>query len=827
MSVKRLFQFPVLLSLSVVTTFYACKKQPARTTEKSTPKVIQTSHGAYNPSNPLYWDLIHTKLEVAFDFKQQHLLGKATISAKPHFYAQQTVVLQARGFDIHSINYLNGAKISSFTYDSKAVTITLDKTYTRTDTLNLVIDYTAKPNELPKSGSDAITEEKGLYFIDPLETDPKKPTQVWTQGETQSASCWFPTFDSPNQRSTQEMYITAEKKYQVISNGELTYKKENADGTTTWFWSMKKAHAPYLFMLAVGEFAKVTDSWNGMEVSYYVEPAYEKYARGIFGETPAMIEFFSTKLNYPYPWPKYSQIVVRDFVSGAMENTSASIFMEALQVDDRFLADDNWEQIVAHELFHHWFGDLVTCESWSNLPLNESFANFSEIAWFEHRHGYEAGLKHAQEDLEGYLSEAETTQNPLIRFHYTDIEEMFDRHSYNKGGLVLNMLRDAVGEEAFYKSLHLYLTRNAYSPVEIDELRMAFEDVTGEDMHWFFDAWFMKRGHAQLLVTHDAGKNKTTQIIIEQKQDTTQGSLYRVPLQIDYRTAADTTLKSARYWISRAKDSISLPVAVSDLSYLVVDSRHLVVGTVQHEKSRDLLKGQFLYGTDYLTRKDAFERLVKPASAKDNPYLVQPENTDLLLKALNDRSADVRDVALLEFTKRAVPNLEAVFVPKMKEMAQTEPNGELRSKAISLIASLDNKAEYLPIYKKGLDAPSYFVAGASLKALLVLKDSETVARISEFESINNVHVVSSLALYFIQAGDQTHYKWFEEKMQQASDQDVYNLMGVFTKYALQLGNEDKARASKLLKDISINNQHEVIRQNATLYYQYLDKSLKN
>ncbi len=827
MSTKRLFQFPVLFLFAVVVTLSACKKQPVRTTEKNMPKIIQTSRGAYNPSNPLYWDLIHTKLEVSFDFKKQHLLGKATLSAKPHFYAQQTVVLQAKGFDIHSINYVNGVKITSYTYDSKSLTITLDKNYTRTDTLTLVIDYTAKPNDLPKSGSDAITEEKGLYFIDPLETDPKKPTQVWTQGETQSASCWFPTFDSPNQRSTQEMYITADKKYQVISNGELNYKTENADGTLTWSWSMKKPHAPYLFMMAVGEFAKVTDTWNGIEVSYYVEPAYEKYARNIFGETPAMIEFFSTKLNYPFPWPKYSQIIVRDFVSGAMENTSASIFMEALAVDDRFLVDDNWEQIIAHELFHHWFGDLVTCESWSNLPLNESFANFSEIAWFEHKHGYEAGLKHAQEDLEGYLSEAKTTQNPLIRFHYNDIEEMFDRHSYNKGGLVLNMLRDVVGEEAFYKSLNLYLTRNAYTPVEIAELRMAFEDVTGEDMHWFFDPWFMKRGHAQLNVEHHASKDKKTEIVIEQMQDTTEGTLYRIPLQIDYRTTADTTLRSARYWISHKKDSITLPVSISDLSYLVVDSKHLVVGTVQHEKNRTLLKGQFLYGTDYLLRKNAFEALVKPVSAKDNPYLVQPENIDLLTNALNDRSAEVRSVALLEFTKRAVPNLETAFIPKMKEMADKEPNGELRSKAISLIASLDNNADYLAIYKKGLNDLSYYVSGASLKALLVLQDAETIARIKEFESINNVNFISSLALYFIQTNDQTHYNWFEEKIQQASDQDVYNLMGLFTKYALQQSNEDKVRASKLLKDISINNQHEVIRQNAALYYQYLDKSLKN
>lgn len=815
-----------IILIVLISALYSCKKQPVRSEEKNNSKSIQTSKGPYNPSTPILWNLLHTKLEVSFDFAKQHLLGKATLTLRPHFYSQNVLVLQAKGFDVHSIHQLNGPEIKSFTYDSKNITITLNKNYSYLDTLALVIDYTAKPNDLPKSGSDAITEEKGLYFIDPLGTDPNKPTQIWTQGETQSSSCWFPTLDATNQRSTQEMYITVDKKYTVISNGELVYKTEGANNQTTWHWEMKKAHAPYLFMMAVGEFAKVTDTWKGMEVSYYVEPEFEKYARDIFGQTPNMIEFFSTKLNYPYPWPKYSQIVVRDFVSGAMENTSSSIFMEALQVDDRFLVDDNWESIIAHELFHHWFGDLVTCESWSNLPLNESFANFSEIAWFENRWGYEAGLKHAQEDLEGYLSEAKTTQNPLIRYHYTDIEEMFDRHSYNKGGLVLNLLRNTVGEEAFYRSLNLYLTRNAYSPVEIDELRMAFEDVTGEDMHWFFDTWFMKRGHAQLFVEHHASKKNTTEIIIEQKQDTTEGTIYRIPLQIDYRTKADTTLRSQRYWISTYKDSIKLPVDFDELSYLVVDSKHVVVGTVTHKKSTELLNNQFKYGTDYLIRKEAFELLVQAEKDKENPYLVRPETQITLMKALNDKSAEVRTLAVMEFTKHQIPNLETVFVPKFVDMAQHETNGELRAIILQLLTSLGNNPAYLPIYREALNEKSYHVSGAALNALLIMNDAETVARIQEFESSNNSSIISSLAEYYTKTGDQTHYQWFENKMKQATDQDVYNLMVVFTKYVLQLSNEDKMKGSAFLKKISVENQHDVIRKNAKTYAQYIDKSIK-
>jgi aminopeptidase N len=815
-----------VLILLISTVFYSCKKQPARSEEKTSSKLIQTSNGSYKPSIPMVWDLIHTKLEVAFDFKKQHLLGKATLTLKPHFYSQNSLVLQAQGFDIHSIKFNNGVEIKSYTYDSKNIAIQFDKNYSRQDTLTLVIDYTARPNDLPKSGSDAITEEKGLYFIDPLGTDPKKPTQVWTQGETTSSSCWFPTLDATNQRCTQEMFITADNKYTVLSNGELVYKTEAPNNQTTWYWEMKKPHAPYLFMMAVGEFAKVTDKWNDMEVSYYVEPEFEKYARDIFGQTPAMIEFFSTKLNYPYPWPKYSQIVVRDYVSGAMENTSASVFMEALQVDDRYLVDETWESIIAHELFHHWFGDLVTCESWANLPLNESFANFSELAWYEHRWGFEASLKHGQEDLEGYLNEAKTIQNPLIRYHYTDIEDMFDRTSYNKGGLVLNLLRNTVGEDAFYASLHLYLTRNAYTAVEIDELRMAFEDLTGDDMHWFFDPWFLKRGHPQLFVEHRASKKNTTDILIEQRQDTIEGTLYRIPLQIDYRTKTDTSLQSKRYWIDSYKDTINLPVAFDALSYLVVDSRHVLVGTIEHKKSTDLLKGDFNYGTDYLIRQKALEQLLTVENSKENPYDLHPERALLLLQGLNDKSPEVRTVATMEFSKYAVPNLENVFIPKLKEMAVSEPNGELRGITISLLTSLPQNDSYFDIYKKGIDAPSYHVAGACLKALLKLNDEETIQKIPSFENASNVNIISSLAEYYTKTGDKKHYQWFEDKMSQASNQDVYDLMVIFTKYALQLSNEDKIKAAAFLKKISVENPHEVIRKNAKTYAQYIEKSIK-
>src|SRR5690606_2136829 len=203
-------------------------------------------------------------------------------------------------------------------------------------------------------GSAAITDAKGLYFINPKGEDKDKPIQVWTQGETEASSVWFPTIDKPNQKTTQEIALTVPDKFVSLSNGELVSQKKNNDGTRTDNYKLDKPHAPYLFFIGAGDFAVVKDSYKGKEVSYYVEKEYESVARQIFGMTPEMLGFFSKILNYEYPWNKYAQMTVRDYVSGAMENTTAVLHQESAQQDARELLDGNhWERVIAHEAIHH------------------------------------------------------------------------------------------------------------------------------------------------------------------------------------------------------------------------------------------------------------------------------------------------------------------------------------------------------------------------------------------------------------------------------------------------------------------------------------------
>ncbi len=341
----------------------------------------------YRESSSRINNLLHTKLDVRFDYDKAWMYGKEWLTLQPHFYPTDSLLLDAKGMEIKELSVIKGTVKTplKYTYDGMQLKIKLDRTYTAKEKYTLYFDYISKPNDLNLKGSVAIAGAKGLYFINPKGTEPNKPIQIWTQGETEANSAWMITIDKPNQKTTQEMYMTVPAKYVTLSNGLMISQKKNADGTRTDYWKMNLPHAPYLFFMGVGEYSIIKDSYKGKEVSYYVEKEFAPYAKGIFGLTPEMIGYFSKLLGVEYPWAKYAQIVGRDYVSGAMENTTSTLHGEGAYQNNRQLADGNdWESTIAHELFHQWFGDLVTTESWTMITVNESFANYSEYLWNEY-----------------------------------------------------------------------------------------------------------------------------------------------------------------------------------------------------------------------------------------------------------------------------------------------------------------------------------------------------------------------------------------------------------------------------------------------------------
>jgi aminopeptidase N len=699
-------------------------------------------------------DLVHTKLDATFDYQRSYLNGKVWITLEPHFYATDSLVLDAKGMDIEKLSLFRAGKYLplDYRYDSLQLHIKLDKTYRKCEKYIVYIAYTAKPNEFKTEGSAAITDAKGLYFINPTGAEKDKPTQIWTQGETEANSVWIPTIDKPNQKTTQEFALTVPARYVTLSNGKLMSQKKNKDGTRTDTWVMTQRHSPYLFFMGVGDYAVIKDSYKGKEVSYYVEKPYAKVARKIFGNTPEMIRFFSDKVTgIDYPWPKYSQIVGRDYVSGAMENTTATLHQESAQQNARELVDGNsWESTIAHELFHQWFGDLVTAESWSNLTVNESFADYSQYLWLEHKYGAdEAGYENATE-MATYLSDSASRMKDLVRFYYKDKEDMFDLVSYQKGGRILNMLRHYVGDDAFFKSLNKYLTTYQYGNGNAHKLRLAFEEVTGKDLNWFFNQWYFGNSNPTLDISYayDAPTRKASVYVKQIQKD---DKLFRLPLTIDIHIG--DRKETHQVWASNRVDTFAFTVS-SKPDLMEVDPARMILAIRKDHKTLPEYIFQYKSGS-YLERKEAVEYAAE--------HSTEPGAMELLVKALDDPYFRIRITALEQ-----LQDLQAddAAISKIVTIAKKDDHRLTRAAAIDVLAKQKNES-YQDFFVKGTTDSSYAVAGASLEALAVIDSTRAFDLAKKMQQDDNRgRLLAAITNVMILYGDETAFDYvthnFEE-----------------------------------------------------------------
>lgn len=655
-------------------------------------------------------NLVHTKLDLKFDYQKQYVLGEAWLTLKPHFYASSSLELDAKYMDIHEVILISDSnqKKLSFSYDKLKLQIDLGQIFSKEEQFTIYIKYTAKPNEVEQEGSAAIHDAKGLYFINPLGDEVGTPTQIWTQGETESSSCWFPTIDSTNQKTSQEIYLTYPKKYVSLSNGSLISTKENSDDTKTDYWKFDDKHAPYLFFVGIGDYAVIEDSWKGIEVSYYVEPEFKEYARDIFGNTPEMMQFFSDLLDYPYPWEKYSQMTAREYVSGAMENTTASLFNDGVQQKPGQLIDENSaETVIAHELFHHWFGDLVTAENWTNLALNEAFANYSEYLWVEYKYGKEQADEYLNTQLNSYFM-GDNVDKTLIRMHYKSREDMFDAVTYNKGGAILHMLRAYLGDEAFFKGLNKYLVTNKYGKAEVSQLRIALEEVSGRDLNWFFNQWFMGSGHPKLTFhsQYDAEQKKLSVEVIQ-----TGELLFEFPYTIDIVTKKGVARK--QFWVSKQKhNSVSFDVATPP-EVVIANADQILISELEDLKNSTVFAKQYKYGKEnFNARKDALEALAKVQTTES-------EALKVILEALQDPYEGIRieainllDLNTIEVVDQAKPILKKLALDDSKTKVQAQA-----IQALTYANVVDKK-----ILDQAFESVSFRVKAAAIDGLLTLDD---------------------------------------------------------------------------------------------------------
>ncbi|MEY3441786.1 MAG: hypothetical protein RLZZ519_67 [Bacteroidota bacterium] len=789
---------------------------------RSTGQKPQTPNFPYRPSETKAFDLLHTDLEVAFDWEREQLDGKAILTVKPWFERQSQIVLDAKAFLIHDISLVTdgGRKSLKYGYDNAKLTINLDRAYTRDESLKVAIRYTARPTMLDSLLSEEAAADQGLYFINPRGEQPGKPRQAWTQGESHGSPAWFPTFDSPNQRCTAEIAITVEDSFETLSNGLLVRSEPLPRGMRTDHWVMDKPHSPYLFMMAVGNYAVVKDRWRDREVSYYVEPEFEPYARLIFGKTPEMLEFFSNKLGVEYPWQKYAQVVVRDFVSGAMENTSSTVHFDRLQHDSRQHLDNTYEDIISHELFHQWFGDLVTCESWANLSLNEGFATYGEYLWIEYKYGHDDANAHLQEDRMAYFRSAMRQKHPIIRFHHQTADDLFDAHSYEKGGQVLHMLRMLVGDEAFFEALKYYLTKNAYDDVEVHELRLAFEEITGQDLNWFFDQWYLSAGHPELKIVHGYEPGQYS-LQIQQVQDPAKFPIFRMPVTIEF--VYKNQVEQKVVWLETADTTFRFPSNKLP-EYVMVDPERDLLMEIKSETrlDKESLLRQAITATGYSRKVAALEAI--------DFNQISDSALQAIVVLANDTFWGTR-TKLLEKVEGAKAGEKAPSL-NMSIGFLGDSNTHLRiSAALFLHSNLPSLPEALKpaaaaALLAGVQDSSYTVSQFSLETYYALQPDEGLAYTKQLMADPEPHLIGMISKILKDAGAaeallfvKTHL--FDPKTENGAKIAMLRGMG---EYLNHRPDEEKEAGTTMLKRIIEERNTRWLRFTALQALSELDKT---
>lgn len=667
----------------------------------------------YRATHTKITELKHTKLKVSFDYQKEQMNGEEWLTASPYFYATNELTLDAKGMLIHEVALDQNGKKSPLKYDYKndILKITLDKTYTRNQDYTVYIKFTSRPNEVKQEGSAAINDAKGLYFINAQGQDPDKPTQIWTQGETESSSAWFPTIDKPNQKTTQEIFMTVPDKYVTLSNGILKESKKESNGERTDHWVMDKRHSTYLFFMGVGEYAVVKDKWKNIPVDYYIEKEYEPYAKQIYGNTPEMIDFFSKKLGYDYPWAKYAQISGRDYVSGAMENTTATLHgSDILQKPGQLIDENKWEDTIAHELFHHWFGDLVTAESWSNLTVNESFANYSEYLWNEYKYGKDQADYHQMEDVDHYIHNPGDFKKNLVRFDYSSREDVFDLVTYQKGGGILHMLRNYLGDDAFFAGMTDYLKTNEYKNAEAHQLRLSFEKVSGKDLNWFFNQWYFGSGNPKLSYTasYEPVKKQVT-VTLNQSQDLP----FEFPLAIDVYDNG----KPKRYnvWANAAAKNTFTFDSSKNPDLININADGILLADITDSKTPEQNLLQFTNSKEFKSKYNALNG-IKDQVGKN------PAATKLLSAALKDSFFRIR-IKALELMDLSIPEQMKALAGDVEKLSVNDPKTLVQGAAIAALAKTKDK-KYVSIFEKGLNAVSNSVKVNSLAAIISVDPSK-------------------------------------------------------------------------------------------------------
>jgi aminopeptidase N len=644
------------------------------------------------------YDLQHSKVALRFALDQKKVIGDVTHTVSPFRNGLENISFDSVGLQIQSVK-VNKSDAKFETTDTKLI-VNLAKPATIGEKLDIEIKYEGKPT-------------KGLYFILPDKDYPNRPKQVWTQGESEDTRYYLPTYDYPNDRLTTETILTVPSDWLTVANGKLLSTKDAGDGTKTWTWRESQPSSTYLFTVVAGEFGEVKDTWRGMPVTYYAPKDRVDRLTANYSRTPAMIESFSKRLGVDYPWEKYAQSMVDDFVAGGMENSSATtntaMSLRHPKLVPEYPTDE--DGLISHELGHQWFGDLVTTKDWADIWLNEGFATFMETMWTEVHFGKDQADYDRWDASRSWFRQRELYEKPIVRHDFEDSSE-FDQNAYTKGGWVLYMLRHQLGEDAFYAGLKHYLEGNRGKNVVTADLTKAIEEATHTNVDQFFGQWVYGAGAPKFEIasSYDADKKQVKLTVKQTQKIDGHVGLFRVPVEVEITNA--TGPKLYPIVVSQASETFTFP---SDSAPLMVlfDEGNQVLKSVEWKKDKKDWLYQLKNASELADRADAALQLGK-LKADD-------EVTLTLGDALrNDKTSGVRIVAAESLGEVGNP---AAAKQLMSALA-TVKEPEIRASIVQALGGFkDNTEVSAQLETTAKDDASYRARAGALQAIGRLKSA--------------------------------------------------------------------------------------------------------
>ena len=487
------------------------------------------------------YDALHYRIAITLNLEEKSFAGETTVTLTSLGDGLEDVVLDAEEFTVTKVVTEWGEPLE-FSQSEKELSVRMRRPLMRGETRSFTCTYRGRD---PKQGLRFVAETAD------------NPALVFSDSWPNRVHHWFPCFDYPNDKVTNEIVATVSAPLKVGANGRLvSVAEDKAAGTVTYHWSQDLPHSTYLIFLAAAPYVVVPDAYGTLPVNYWVYPKDAAKAAPTYGKTPKMMEFFNRTFGYDYPWQKYDQISVPS--GGGAESTSATAMTHRIMVDEKNEPEFSAIGIVSHELAHQWWGNLITLRSWAHTWLNESFATYSDYLYFRHDRGDDEGALNLQGKLKAYLREAKTRYvRPIVTDRYDQPGDMFDSHTYPKGALVLHMLRQQLGDAAFFDTLKHFLHRYAFEPVDTGDFIRSVKTVTGQNLDWFFDQWLFKPGHPVFDVRSewDPGR-KVVVLKVAQVQDFARGiPVFRVPVAVAIVNAAGRSASRCGFASARRRSS--------------------------------------------------------------------------------------------------------------------------------------------------------------------------------------------------------------------------------------------------------------------------------